>query len=79
MSKEKEPKLNNQYEKRNSLLARFITREEPDREYMPELETQWAHMDPVGKIKFVLGAIVGAILFFGALYLVYILLSTMVG
>lgn len=79
MSKDKDSKSTNQNEKKESLLARFITREDPDEAYIPELESQWAHLDLMGKFKFVLGAIVGAILFFGALYLVYLLLSTMVG
>jgi hypothetical protein len=79
MSREKNTEKPQQKEKRNSLLGWLISREEPDQDYVPELKTQWAHLDLAGRIKFILGAIVGAFLFFGALYVVYLVLSAMVG
>lgn len=65
--------------KRNSLLGWLMTREEPDQEFVPELQSQWARLDIAGRIKFVFGALIGAVLFFGALYVVYLLLSAMAG
>lgn len=79
MSREDKPSNPNQKEKRNSLLGWFVTREEPDQDFMPELQSQWARMDFAGRVKFVIGIIIGVVLFFGALYVVYILLSAMAG
>jgi hypothetical protein len=66
-------------EKRKPLSSWFVTREEPDKDYLPDLKSQWADMDSAERAKFVIGAIVGALLFFGALILVYWLLSAMIG
>jgi len=66
-------------EKRKPLSGWFVTREEPDKDYLPDLKSQWAHMDSTERVKFVIGAIVGAMLFIGALILVYWLLSAMIG
>jgi len=79
MSRENKSKGPQQREKRNSLLGWLIAREEPDQDYVPELKTQWMQLDLAGRIKFVVGVIVGAILFFGSLYVVYLVLSAMVG
>ena len=68
-----------QKEKRNSLLGWFVSREEPDHDLMPDLQSQWSQMDFAGRFKFVVGIIVGAVLFFGSLYVVYLVLSAMVG
>jgi hypothetical protein len=64
--------------KRKRLSGWFFTREEPDKDYLPDLKSQWADMDSAERVKFVIGAIVGAIIFIGALMLVYWLLSAMV-
>lgn len=79
MSTENNSKKPKQNEKQKSLLGWLITREEPDHNYLPELKTQWVHLDFAGRVKFIVGAIIGAILFFGALYGVYLVLSAMAG
>ena len=79
MSRENNSEHPQQKEKRNSLLGWLISREEPDQDYVPELKTQWAQLDLAGRIKFIIGANVGAFLFFGALYVVYLVLSAMMG
>jgi hypothetical protein len=65
-------------EKKKPLSGWFFTREDPDKDYLPDLKSQWAQMDNAERAKFVIGAIVGAMLFIGALTLVYWLLSMMV-
>jgi hypothetical protein len=65
--------------KRKRLSGWFVTREEPDKDYLPDLKSQWAHMDSAERVKFVIGGIIGAMLFIGALILVYWLLSAMIG
>ncbi len=79
MSKKDDPSNPNQKEKRKSLLGWFVTREEPDQDFMPELQSQWGRMDFASRVKFIVGAIVGSVLFFGALYVVYLMLSAMAG
>jgi len=79
MRREDDPSTENQNEKPNSLLGWFVTREEPDKDFMPEFQSQWARMNFAGRVKFVVGILVGAILFFGSLYVVYLLLSAMAG
>jgi hypothetical protein len=66
-------------EKRKFLSGWFVTREEPDKDYLPDLKSQWAQMDSAERVKFIIGAIVGAMLFVGALILVYWLLTMMIG
>jgi hypothetical protein len=74
-SSEKPPAKGN----RKTLLGWFVTREAPDNDYLPELKSQWGTMDSAERAKFLMGAIVGALLFIGALILVYWLLSMMIG
>lgn len=79
MSSKDNPSRPGEKEKRNSLLGWFVSREEPDKDYVPELQSQWASLDIAGRIKFLIGALIGAILFFGALYAVYIILLALAG
>ncbi|HEY9122011.1 MAG TPA: hypothetical protein VIM80_03360, partial [Brevefilum sp.] len=57
------------------ILGAFFTREEPDKEYLPELKDQWATMKKGERIKFAIGAIVGLAIFIAALMLVYMIIS----
>ena len=66
-------------QKRKTLLGWFVSREEPDKDYMPDLKSQWGSMNCNERIKFIAGGIVGLVLFIGALLLVYILLSAIIG
>jgi hypothetical protein len=66
-------------DKRKPLSGWFFTREEPDKDYLPDLKSQWGQMDSAERGKFIIGAFFGAMLFIGALILVYWLLSMMIG
>lgn len=78
MGKNDEYKKRQQREKK-SLLHIFFAREEPDKEYMPDLKNQWGEMDQGEKIKFILGGLVGLVIIVGALILVYITLVAIRG
>jgi hypothetical protein len=62
-------------QKKKTLLGWFVSREEPDTDYMPDLKSQWGSMNRNERFKFIAGGIVGLVLFIGALLLVYVLLS----
>jgi hypothetical protein len=79
VKEQKETKEKSHDKRRKGLLSWFFTREEPDKDYLPDLKSQWNKMDTSERIKFIAGAIVGAAFFIGALVLVYVLLSAMVG
>jgi hypothetical protein len=68
-----------QQKQKKTMMGWFFSQEEPDKEYLPDLKSHWAVMDPPEKVKFVLGAILGAVLFVAALVLVYYLLAAIVG
>jgi len=76
MSHQDEQKTNPERRKRKSILGALFTREEPDKDYMPQLNSQWGKMNQPERVKFVLGAIVGLALFIGALTVVYLFLSS---
>jgi len=60
---------------RKTILGAFFTREEPDKEYLPELKDQWASMEKGERVKFAIGAFVGLVIFIAALILVYMIIS----
>jgi hypothetical protein len=63
--------------KKRTILGSFFTREEPDEDYIPELKLQWGAMDQGQKIKFILGGIIGVILFVAALTLAFLVISSL--
>jgi hypothetical protein len=65
--------------KRASLLSWFVSKEEPDKDYMPDLKSQWAKMTTPDRVKFILGGLIGLILFICALLLVYLILGALIG
>lgn len=79
MSKDRESNPSSSKRKRKNRFGWFLSREEPDENYLPDLKSQWQNMQLGDRIKFVLGAFVGTLIFFGALILVYLLLAAMVG
>lgn len=79
MTEQKSSKKPTQDKERKTLLGWFFSREEPDKDYLPDLKSQWETMNSTERVKFVVGAIVGVALFVGALLLVYLLLSSFVG
>jgi len=76
MSHQDEPKVKHERRKRKSILGSLFAREEPDKDYLPELQSQWGKMNSSERVKFVIGAILGLALFIGALTIVYLLLSS---
>lgn len=64
---------------KKTLMGWFVSREEPDKEYLPDLKSQWANMKRPERVRFVLGAIVGLVVFIAALVLVYFILAAIVG
>ena len=63
---------------KKSIADWFFSRQKMDQDYVPDLKTQWAQMDNSDRIKFVLGAVVGLLLFIGALALAYYVLSLLI-
>ncbi len=79
MSKQKKQETNKKKKKRRTILGVLFAREEPDEDYMPELKSQWGKMDNPERMKFVIGAFLGLILFVGALIGTFFLLSALFG
>lgn len=79
MSSKKTSSDKQKLNQKKSILASFFGRQERDETYIPELKTQWAQMETGARVKFVLGALLGLILFIGALVLVYLVLASMMG
>jgi hypothetical protein len=75
MPKEEKPDKSKEIPKKPTMLGWLFTKQEPDKDYLPELKDQWENMDRNARIKFVLGAAVGLVLFLGTLTLFYLLLS----
>jgi len=65
--------------KRKTILGALFAREEPDEDYIPELKSQWGELDKPGRIKFILGAILGLLLIVGMLIGTFFLLSNLFG
>lgn len=53
--------------KRPTLWQALFAKPERDSEYMTDLNTQWSQLDNPGRVRFVIGAVLAAILFFAAL------------
>ena len=79
MSKQDKQETNQKKKKRKTMVGVLFTREEPDESYMPELKSQWGKMDDRDQVKFIIGALLGLILFVGALIGTFFLLSALFG
>lgn len=77
MSNEKQS--HDELNRKKTILELFFTRSERDKDYIPDLTKQWSAMDTPQRIRFVFGAVVGLIIFIGALLLVYFILSKFIG
>jgi len=77
MHTEKKPEEKLDEKPKKTLLGAFLTREKPDQEYLPDLKNQWVSMDKGERVKFILGGVIGLIIFIGALILVYLIISAM--
>ena len=79
MKPEKKSHKPEQKEDKKTLLGWFVSREEPDKDYVPDLKTQWGNMERIERTKFIMGAVIGAVIFIGALVLVYFILTAIAG
>ena len=67
-------------EQRPSILsALFSKREKKDKDYLPDLKGQWGSMQGKDRFLFVLGGLLGLMIFAGAIILVYILITAIAG
>ena len=78
MKRRKSANNNNQETKtKKSILGSLFGKQNPDKTYVTDLKLQWTKMDHKDRIKFILGATVGLILFISALFFVYRILLMM--
>jgi len=77
MARNNKKKSGHQEKQKRRFLDIFLTREEPDEDYMPDLKNQWTSMDQKDRIIFILGALFGLIIILGGLILIYILISSL--
>jgi hypothetical protein len=66
-------------DQRKGIVAWLFVKPARDETYISDFKAQWMDLDPPGRVKFVLGALIGLILFIGALILAYLVLSHIVG
>jgi hypothetical protein len=67
------------HEQQTSILGRFFSRPSRDEAFVTDLKTQWAALDSSGRVKFIIGALIGLVLFIGALLLAYFTMSALIG
>jgi hypothetical protein len=79
MSKKEKGSQPKDPDQRKSILNRLFSKPSRDETYLSDLKTQWAELDSSGRAKFVLGALIGVIVFIGALILAYFVLSALIG
>ena len=77
MPEDKKSKDNSRKKQKRRLLDIFLTREEPDENYLPELKAQWSAMNNGERVRFILGALVGLIIILGGMFLIYLLISAL--
>lgn len=56
---------------KKSLFSAFFSRPERDETFREDLGKEWKDLNKGERVKFVLGAIIGLLLFLGSLWLVY--------
>jgi hypothetical protein len=79
MAENKKVKDNPNKPEKRSILTAFLTKEKPDKDYFPDLKTQWQSMEQKERTQFVIGAIVGLIIIAGMLAAVYFVLVALRG
>ncbi len=79
MANKQESKNEQDNKERKSIFESLFSRGKRDKEYVPNLKNQWSQMTPNERVKFILGAVFGLILFVGSIVLVYLLLMRMMG
>jgi hypothetical protein len=61
MSEKRHP--SDETQKKKTILGLLLARSEPDREYISDLKAQWSVMNAGERRQFILGAVIGLILF----------------
>ncbi len=77
MPKDNNARDKNAQKKKRGFLDIFLTREEPDEDYVPDLKAQWNAMNNAERVKFILGAIIGLIIVLGGIVLIFLLISAL--
>jgi hypothetical protein len=70
-------KLENDQNKRKTILSTLFNKGDRDTTYRPDLQAQWSRLDPHQRVQFILGGVVGLVLLLGALLLAFFLLSNL--
>ena len=61
-----------------TFIGRLFSKPHHDAEYMSDLKSQWADLNPYGRVMFVLGLLIGLCLFLGTMFLAYLALSALI-
>lgn len=77
MPEENNARDKNAQQKKRGFLDIFLTREEPDEDYVPDLKAQWNAMNNAERVKFILGAIIGLMIVLGGIVLIFLLISAL--
>jgi hypothetical protein len=77
MPEDSKPNKKNQKRQKRKLLDIFLTREEPDEDYIPELKAQWNILNNRERVKFIFGALVGLLIVVGGIILIILLISAL--
>ena len=60
------------------LFSKLFSRGERDKEFMTDLNQEWGNLSQKGRVRFLLGALVGLILFLLSLMLVYFVMAAII-
>ena len=62
-----------------TMLSALFSRREKDEDFLPEIRAQWGSMAGKERLQFVLGALLGLVLFAGAIILAYFAIIAIAG
>ncbi|MFN2304245.1 MAG: hypothetical protein ACK2TV_10995 [Anaerolineales bacterium] len=79
MHNKKPTEQNQEEESKKSILGSLFSRQKLDKAYLSDLRLEWHNMSSPERIKFILGAFFGLILFVGALIGVFLILTAIAG
>jgi len=65
-------------ESQKNLIGFFFRRNKFDKTYAPDLKQQWGGMDRKDRRKFIIGVIVGFVIFIISIALLFILMSNLI-
>ena len=79
MSDRQKDKENEDQKERKTIFDRLFSKPSKDEAYVSDLKTQWSELETAGRFKFIIGALIGLLLFISALLLAYLALSALIG